>query len=144
MSFNLTAVFKEPRNAEQWSINEDRIRFTPTIAREIRLAPISSPATLSTFLVHNFPKRSPYLSWPRDNDQWRLSAKAVPPATLCNLKWTAFSQTSLVNARVSLVPCNWYNVKKQFGDRPEKTYGPCLWSGVSLVHSWRRAAASCY
>ncbi len=46
-----------------------------------------------------------------------------------------FGQTSLVNARVSLVPCNWYNVKKQFRDRPEKTYGPCLWSeSVWCIH----------
>lgn len=119
--------------------------------------PAIIPATVSTLFVHHFPKRSPYLSWLRDNAQRRLSAKTDPWRS-CTLfprvTWIEllFGRTRLVNARVSSVvfssfPCNWYNVKKLFSDRPEKTYGPCLWSEahwVSLVYSWRRAAASCY
>lgn len=137
--FRRAADFKEQRNAEQWSINEGRIRFTPTIARGIRLAPISSPLSFQQLFPPYLFRISPNAHRICHNCKTMANGGSRPKLfhqRLC-VTWSEplFSQTSLVNARVSLVPCNWYNVKKQFSDRPEKTYGPCLWSeSVWCIH----------
>lgn len=77
--------------------------------------------TVSTLFLHNFPQTFTVLVIMRDNDQ------------ICG---TLFHQRlHLVNARVSSAPCDWYNVRKWFSVRPEKTSGPCLWSGVFMKAS---------
>lgn len=109
-----------------------------TIAKGIRLALISSPLSFKQL----FPRHLFIISSNVHCICETMPNRGSRPKQTCapeqrrirSLNWTVFQactgQTSLVNARVSSVPCNWYNVKKLFSDRPGKTYGPSLW--VSL------------